>query len=40
VVSEATRQAAGAEFLFRHLDEVAVKGRSEPVAVYELVGRA
>ena len=39
VVGEATRRAAGDLFVFRALDLVAVKGRSEPVAVYELVGR-
>jgi len=40
VVGEATRQAAGDAFVFRTLDFVAVKGRSEPVTVYELMGRS
>jgi adenylate cyclase len=40
VVGESTREAAGDEFVYRFLDVVAVKGRSEPLAVYEIVGRA
>ena len=36
----ATRQAAGDAFEYRFLDLVAVKGRAEPVRVYELLGRA
>lgn len=39
VIGEATRQAAGDGFVYRHLDVVAVKGRAEPLAVYEVVGR-
>ena len=39
VVGEATRQAAGEAFVFRSLDVVAVVGRDEPLAVYEVVGR-
>jgi adenylate cyclase len=40
VISQATRDAAGDGFVFRFLDVVAVKGRAEPLAVYEIVGRA
>ncbi|HEY3057661.1 MAG TPA: adenylate/guanylate cyclase domain-containing protein [Chloroflexota bacterium] len=39
-VSQATVDAAGSGFLVRFLDLVAVKGKSVPVAVYELLGRA
>ncbi len=38
LASEAARAAAGDGFLFRSLDLVRVKGRSEPVPVYELLG--
>ena len=38
VVSESTRRAAGSSFVFRTLEEVVVKGRHEPVAVYEVLG--
>jgi adenylate cyclase len=40
VVGEGVRAAAGERFLYRFLDLVAVKGRSEPLAVYEVVARA
>lgn len=40
VIGEATRQAAGDAFEYRFLDLVAVKGRAEPLQVYELLGRA
>ena len=40
VIGDATRQAAGDAFEYRFLDLVAVKGRAEPVQVWELVGRA
>jgi adenylate cyclase len=40
VIGEATRQAAGDAFEYRFLDLVAVKGRAEPLQVYELVGAA
>ncbi len=40
LVSEAVRQAAGAAFAFRLIDVVAVKGRSQGVRVYELLGPA
>ena len=38
IVSQALRDAAGSDFLFRHLDRVAVKGKSQSLDVYELVG--
>jgi adenylate cyclase len=40
VIGEATRAAAGDGLVYRSLDLVAVKGRDEPLAVYEVVGRA
>jgi adenylate cyclase len=40
VIGVATREAAGPAFVFRFLDLVAVVGRDEPLAVYEVVGRA
>ncbi len=40
VVGEATRASAGDAFAYRLLDVVSVKGRDEPVSVYEVVGRA
>jgi adenylate cyclase len=40
VIGEATRAAAGASFEYRFLDVVAVKGRSEPLAVYEVLSGA
>lgn len=40
VISEATRQAAGEGFLTRDLDLVAVKGKSEAVRIYQLLGRS
>jgi adenylate cyclase len=38
LVSEAVRQAVGDAFAFRLVDIVAVKGRSQGVSVYELLG--
>jgi adenylate cyclase len=38
VIGEATRAAAGEEFVCRYLDLVAVKGRAEPLRVWEVVG--
>lgn len=38
IVSEATRQAAGTAFNYRLLDHVVVKGRQEPVAIFEVLG--
>ncbi len=40
IVGEATRAAVGEAFAFRFLDLVAVKGKTEPVAIYELLGPA
>ncbi|TAL08691.1 MAG: adenylate/guanylate cyclase domain-containing protein [Nitrospirae bacterium] len=40
VLGEATRAAAGDAFASRFLGVVTVKGRNEPLSVYELVGRA
>ena len=40
VVGEATREATGAAFEYRFLDVVAVKGRSEPLAVHEVMALA
>ncbi|MBW2699698.1 MAG: adenylate/guanylate cyclase domain-containing protein [Deltaproteobacteria bacterium] len=37
IVSEITRQAVGDAFAFRELDFVAVKGKQEPVRIYELL---
>ncbi|HLH24535.1 MAG TPA: adenylate/guanylate cyclase domain-containing protein [Chloroflexota bacterium] len=40
IVGESTRAAAGDAFLYRFLDLVAVKGKTEPVAIYELLAPA
>jgi adenylate cyclase len=40
VIGEATRAAAGDALVYRPLDLVAVKGRDEPLAVYEVIGHA
>ncbi|MDE3117489.1 MAG: adenylate/guanylate cyclase domain-containing protein [Nitrospirota bacterium] len=40
VIGEATKAEAGQVFAYRFLDVVAVKGRTEPLAVYEVLGRA
>jgi adenylate cyclase len=40
VVGDATRSATAQEFEYRFLDLVAVKGKSEPTAVYELLAPA
>jgi adenylate cyclase len=40
LISEATRAAAGADYVARELDLVAVKGKALPVRIYELIGRA
>ncbi len=39
VIGDATREAAGPAFVYRQLDVVAVKGRSEPLAVHEVICR-
>lgn len=40
VIGEETRRAAGDAFAYRFLDRVAVKGRPEPLTVYELLAPA
>ncbi|HSF10695.1 MAG TPA: adenylate/guanylate cyclase domain-containing protein, partial [Nitrospirales bacterium] len=40
VIGEFTRQEAGPAFEYRELDLVALKGRDEPLVVYEVVGLA
>jgi len=40
IASQAVVDAAGPEFAFRRLDDVAVRGRRQPVVVYELLGLA
>jgi adenylate cyclase len=37
VIGEATRGQPGSAFAYRELDKVAVKGREEPLVVYEVV---
>ncbi len=39
IVSESTYQQAASAYLFRELDQVQVKGRLQPVTIYELLGR-
>ncbi len=39
LVSEPTRTAAPADWAFREIDRVRVKGKSRPVAIYEPMGR-
>jgi adenylate cyclase len=40
LASDQLRRQAGAGFVFRRLDRVAVKGKARPVDIHELVGRA
>lgn len=40
VIGETTRLEAGEAFAYRFLDVVAVKGRAEPLAVYDVLGRS
>ncbi|MEX2490623.1 MAG: adenylate/guanylate cyclase domain-containing protein [Nitrospirales bacterium] len=40
VIGETTRKEAGPAFEYRELDVVAVKGRDEPLVVYEVMGLA
>jgi adenylate cyclase len=40
IIGEETRAAAGAEIVVRRLDRVAVHGRTEDIAIYELLGMA
>ncbi len=39
LVSESTRKAAGDDFVYREIDWVRVRGRTQPLAIYELLGR-
>jgi adenylate cyclase len=39
LVSESTYQQAATTYLFREIDQVQVKGRLQPVTIYELLGR-
>jgi adenylate cyclase len=38
IISEATREQAGDEFICRELDLVRVKGKKRPVRIFELMG--
>jgi adenylate cyclase len=40
IVGEGTREKLGSEFVFRELDRVRVKGKAEPVGIYEPLGAA
>jgi len=40
IVNETTYAATQAGFVFRELDLIRVKGKTEPVTIYELIGRA
>jgi adenylate cyclase len=40
IISEFTRKAAGDSIVVRELDLIRVKGKNEPVRIYELVGKA
>jgi len=40
IASAVLRAAAGADFLFRHLDRVAVKGKTQWLDIYELIGES
>jgi len=39
MISETTAQALGDGFVLRRLDRLVVKGKTEPVTVFEVVGR-
>ena len=39
LTTETTRQAAGDRFVYRAIDQVTLRGRNEPVTVYELLRR-
>lgn len=39
VVGEVTREATRRDFVYRELDKVRVKGKEEPVAIFEPIGR-
>src|SRR5204862_6743983 len=40
IISDATRARLTGNYLFRPLGEVVVKGKTHPVAIFEVVGRA
>ena len=40
IASAGLREAAGPGFVFRHLDRVAVKGKTQRLDIYELIGEA
>ena len=40
IISDATRAALPDRYIFRPLGEVVVKGKTRPVAIFEVVGRA
>jgi adenylate cyclase len=40
MVSETTHEATRDQFVFRELDDLAVKGKEQPVRVYEVLGEA
>ena len=40
IISETTRDKLGSAFRFRPLGDVVVKGKTQPVAIFELTGRA
>jgi class 3 adenylate cyclase len=40
IISDATRAALPDRYIFRSLGEVVVKGKTRPVAIFEVVGRA
>jgi adenylate cyclase len=39
MISETTAQAAGEAYVLRRLDRLVVKGKTEPIAVFEVIGR-
>ncbi len=39
IISEATKQQLSGRYLFRPLGDVVVKGKTQPVAIFEVVGR-
>ena len=40
IISDATRAALPDRYIFRPLGDVVVKGKTRPVAIFEVVGRA
>jgi adenylate cyclase len=39
IISDTTRRALKGRYLYRPLGDVVVKGKSEPVGIFELTGR-